>query len=161
MTDLPSYAKKVEPFGPTGTEGIVFISPMFEKALSHWEKLKGDQAFPLWSDANLLNSAQFSPYVSVAEILENDYCFQYVGAEVSKNYGERNGDLLSEIDPHLGSRIKDFFDSCCRTGRPSYVYWPLSANQRHVDAEALCLPFSDNGSSLDVVVSLSINSLRM
>ena len=54
------------------------------------------------------------------------------------------------------------FDFCLAHAAPTYAYWPESASERRpfVDIEALCLPLSSDGTTLDRMISLNVNTRR-
>ncbi|MGE5768404.1 MAG: hypothetical protein ACM35H_14540, partial [Bacteroidota bacterium] len=59
-------------------------------------------------------------------------------------------------------RCRQIFGYCLDHGLPTYAYWSEAASDHRplIDVEALCLPLSSNGTTLDRIISLNVNSRR-
>jgi hypothetical protein len=148
------------------TEGFEFCSPVLKQALSYWLEIKGDAPFPQRADLVPETFVSLWPHVLMVDVVDggDDYFIRLFGQYLVDSYGEQTGRLSSQasVPDLVRQRSKQLFDACIAHAAPVYAYWPESAARRraHVDVEALCLPLSSDGRSLDRLMSLNVNSRR-
>lgn len=162
MLTLPEYALDKRVFGPVPTEEAQFISPLVGDALRHWQDLKGGRPYPLRGDFLPENATRFWRYLALLDVLEDDYHIRFFGSKLVETYGELTGWKVSQLDPAIKDRNRLIFDACRDSRAPVYAYWPMSAarDKPFLDVEGLCLPFSKDGSSLDLIAGLNVSSYR-
>lgn len=145
-------------------EGVEFLSPILREALAYWLEIKGDAPFPQRADLLPEEFVALWPYVLMVDVIDGgrDYFVRLFGQNLVDAYGEQTGRRVSESTaPDLvRARSKSLFDFCVTHAAPTYAYWPESGSDRRlfVDVEALCLPLSSDGRSLDRLMSLNVNS---
>ncbi|NIA69833.1 PAS domain-containing protein [Pelagibius litoralis] len=145
---------------------MTFISPILDQALTYWTEIKHGNALALRADLFPENIAPLWPYTVILDVVDDgsDYHVKLFGRSLVETYGEQTGRKLSEITaPNLvRERSKAFFDFCRESAAPCYAFWPVTASEKRpfVDAEALCLPLSSDGSSLDKLMACNVNSVR-
>lgn len=106
------------------------------------------------------------PHLVMVDVIDGgaDYYVRLFGQNLADTYGEQTGRLLSEATAAVvvRERSREIFDFCLAKAAPCYAYWPdKAARQRSiVDVEALCLPLSSDGTSLDKMLSLNVNTDR-
>ncbi|WP_193369622.1 PAS domain-containing protein [Pelagibius marinus] len=148
------------------TEGFEFCSPVLTQALSYWLMIKGDAPFPRRADLVPEKLVALWPHILMVDVIDDgtDYFIRLFGQYLVDSYGEQTGRLSSQarVPELVRERSKQLFDACVAHAGPVYAYWPESAARRraHVDVEALCLPLSSDGRSLDRLMSLNVNSRR-
>lgn len=162
MLTLPQYALDKRVFGPALAEDAQFISPLLGDALAHWRGLKGERPYPLRRDFLPENATRFWSSLALYDVLDDDYHIRFFGSKLVDTYGELTGRRISELDPAVGDRNRLIFDACRDSQAPTYAYWPMSAahDKPFLDVEGLCLPFSKDGSSLDLIAGLNVSSYR-
>ncbi len=147
-------------------EGFEFVSPILTQAMTYWLEIKGDARFPQRADLVPEKFVSLWPYVLMVDVLDSgdDYFLRLFGQNLVDAYGEQTGRRSSEANvPELvRQRSKLLFDFCVAHAAPTYAYWPESGakGRSFVDVEALCLPLSSDGRSLDRLMSLNVNSRR-
>lgn len=162
MLSLPQYALDERVFGPVSSDEAQFISPLLGEALTHWEELKGDRPYPLRSDFLPENAIRFWSSLALYDVLDDDYHIRFFGSKLVDVYGELTGWKISELDPAVRDRNRLIFDACRDSQAPAYAYWPMSAarDKPFLDVEGLCLPFTKDGTSLDLIAGLNVSSSR-
>lgn len=157
----------VKSVGPVKvTEDLKFLSPVLTQALTYWLQIKGEAAFPQRADLVPEKFVTLWPHILMVDVIDggSDYFIRLFGQYLVDAYGEQTGRRSSEANvPDLvRKRSKLLFDRCLEEAAPTYARWPESAGKGDVlvDVEALCLPLSSDGSSLDRLMSLNVNSRR-
>ena len=153
------------PVGPVVAEDLEFISPVLGEALSYWRRIKGDSRYPRRADLEPERFVALWPYILMVDVLANgDYFVRLFGQNLVDAYGEQTGRKVSEstVPDIVRERSLQLFDFCREQAAACYAYWPVSASEGRVlfDVEALCLPLSSDGSKLDRMMSLNVNSRR-
>lgn len=147
-------------------EGFKFISPILADAMSYWLEIRGTAKFPQRADLVPEKFVKLWPYVLMVDVVEGgkDYFVRLFGQNLVNAYGEQTGRLVSEstVPEQVRDRAVQLFEFCVSHAAPTYAYWPESADDRRpfVDVEALCLPLSSDGISLDRMMSLNVNTPR-
>ena len=166
MLQLIALRERGQPVGPVVAEGIGFLSPALGQALAYWQEIRGDARFPQ-RDAMVPESiVALWPYILMVDVIGDgaDYFFRLVGQRLVDAYGEQTGRNLSnaKVPALVRERCRQMFDFCRAQAAPTYAYWPESASERRpfVDIEALCLPLSSDGTTLDRMISLNVNTRR-
>jgi hypothetical protein len=166
MLQMNQRTAHPEPVGPVRAEGLSFISPQLELALAYWHEIKGEAAFPRRADLVPENIVSLWPHLMMVDVIDSgaDYHIRLFGQNLVDYYGEQTGRRISESRaPELvRERSTKLFDFCLECREPCYAYWPVTVSQRRpvVDVEALCLPLSSDGSKLDRLMSLNVNTRR-
>ena len=148
------------------TDGIEFLSPILAEAMAYWLEIKGDEAFPQRADLVPEKLVALWPYILMVDVIDggSDYLMRLFGQNLVNAYGEQTGRRSSEakVPELVRQRSKQLFDFCVAHAAPTYAYWPESDAQgrTYVDVEALCLPLSSDGTSLDRLMSRNVNSRR-
>ncbi len=154
------------PVGPVLAEGLGFISPLLEQAMTYWRGIKGEAKFPLRADLVPEKIVALWPYIVMVDVINGgeDYFVRLFGQKLVDVYGEQTGRNMSDstVPDLVWDRSKLLFDFCLANAAPSYAYWPVTSSKRRalIDVEALCLPLSSDGSSPDKLISLNVNSRR-
>lgn len=166
MLDIVQRRNERKSLGPVKAQGFSFISPVLDQALSFWQDIKGEASFPKRADLLPEKIVSLWPYMVILDVIDDgaDYYVRLFGQSLVETYGEQTRRRLSEITaPALvRQRSKVFFDYCREEAAPCYAYWPVTASEKRpfVDAEALCLPLSSDGSSLDKLMACNVNSFQ-
>lgn len=147
------------------SEGATFLSPLLTQALTYWLEVKGDAAFPKRADLVPEKFVTLWPHILMVDVIDGgDYFIRLFGQHLVDAYGEQTGRRMSQADApeRVRERSKQLFDLCVAQAAPTYAYWPESTSRTRtfVDVEALCLPLSSDGRSLDRLMSLNVNSRR-
>lgn len=166
MTDLSVLRGRGQPVGPVVAEGVTFLSEPLERALAYWQEIKGDASMPRRDDMVPERIVALWPHILMVDVLDGgaDYHFRLVGQRLVDSYGEQTGRNLSNatISEVVRDRCRRIFDYCLEQAAPAYAYWSEAASHRRplIDVEALCLPLSSDGSTLDRMLSLNVNGHR-
>src|SRR3546814_6516602 len=134
--------------------------------MAYWQEIRGAAPVPRRDDMVPEKIVALWPHILMGDVIDNgsDYYFRLVGQRVVDTYGEQTGRKLSDAKvPEVGrERCQQIFGYCLAQGAPTYAYWCESASERRplVDVEALCLPLSSDGTSLDRMISLNVNARR-
>ena len=166
MLQMIQRTAQPQPIGPVPAEGLSFISPQLELALAYWHEIKGETAFPRRADLVPENIVSLWPHLLMVDVIDEgaDYHIRLFGQNLVDDYGEQTGRRVTEptASEQVRERSKALFDFCLRTQAPCYAYWPVTVSQRRplVDVEALCLPLSSDGITLDRLMSLNVNTRR-
>lgn len=148
------------------TEGVEFYSPVLADALTYWLEIKGAAPFPQRADLVPEKLVALWPYILMVDVIDggDDYFLRLFGQKLVSAYGEQTGRRSSEakVPELVRQRSKRLFDFCVAHSAPTYAYWPESGarGRSFVDVEALCLPLSSDGTKLDRLMSLNVNSRR-
>jgi hypothetical protein len=152
---------------PVMAEGFEFLSPVLGDALAYWKTIRGEGRFPRRDAMEPERIVALWPYILMADVIDggSDYYFRLFGQRLVDTYGEQTGRTLmtASIPEVVRDRCKQILDHCLVQAAPTYAYWPESASERRafVDIEALCLPLSSDGVTLDRMISLNVNSRRI
>ncbi|MGF1630801.1 MAG: PAS domain-containing protein [Kiloniellaceae bacterium] len=155
-----------QPVGPVEADGMRFLSPTLDEALAYWHAIRGEAQFPRREALVPEEIVALWPYILMVDVMEggSDYYFRLFGQRLVGSYGEQTGRTLmtAKVPSLVRNRCKQLFDRCLAHATPTYAYWPESASERRpfVDIEALCLPLSGDGTTLDRMISLNVNSRR-
>ena len=155
-----------QPVGPVVAQGFSFLSPILTEALAYWQAIRGDAPFPRRDKLTPEEIVTLWPYLLMVDVLDDgaDYYIRLFGQNLVDSYGEQTGRRHSEakVPEVVRDRSRLLFDFCRENAVPAYAYWPQSASERRpfVDVEALCLPLSSNGKTLDRLMSLNVNTRR-
>lgn len=147
-------------------EGFEFLSPILTDAMSYWLEIRGTAKFPQRADLVPEKFVRLWPHILMVDVIEGgrDYFVRLFGQNLVNAYGEQTGRKVSEstVPDQVRERAVQLFGFCVNHAAPTYAYWPESAAERRpfVDVEALCLPLSSDGSSLDRMMSLNVNTPR-
>jgi hypothetical protein len=166
MLQLNALRERGQPVGPVEAAGLSFLSQTLEEALAYWHDIRGEARFPRREALVPERIVALWPHMLMVDVIEggNDYYFRLFGQRLVDSYGEQTGRTLmtAKVPSLVRDRCKRIFDHCLAHATPSYAYWPESASERRpfVDVEALCLPLSSDGTTLDRMISLNVNSRR-
>ncbi len=163
MNQVDSFRAGRRPVGPVEAEGFGFISPVLTEALAFWRSIKSDAPFPRRADMQPEQVVALWPYILMVDVLEDgDYFVRLFGQTLVDAYGEQTGRKVSEstVPAVVRERSKLLFDYCVAHAVPCYAYWPATERRILFDVEALCLPLSSDGVTLDRLMSLNVNSRR-
>jgi len=155
-----------QPIGPLSAQGIAFLSPALTAALTYWEAIRGDAPFPRRDRLSPEEIVALWPHLLMVDVIDGgaDYYIRLFGQNLVNAYGEQTGRLHSEakVPDVVRDRSRQLFDFCREHTAPAYAYWPESASGRRpfIDVEALCLPLSSDGTALDRLMSLNVNTRR-
>ncbi len=148
------------------TEGLEFLSPILTEALTYWLEIKGSSRFAQRADLVPEKFVKLWPHVLMVDVIDEgqDYYVRLFGQNLVNAYGEQTGRRASEatVPELVRDRSKQLFDFCVTHAAPTYAYWPELGSERRFffDVEALCLPLSSDGTRLDRLMSLNVNSRR-
>lgn len=166
MPHIAALRQQGQPVGPVVAEGFAFLSQHLDQALAYWHEIKGDAAMPR-RDAMLPERiVALWPHIMMVDVIDNgaDFFFRLVGQRLVDAYGEQTGRRLSNatISEVVRERCRQTFRFCLDHAAPTYAYWSEAAAERRpsLDIEALCLPLSSNGITLDRLLSLNVNAPR-
>ncbi|HEY9538052.1 MAG TPA: PAS domain-containing protein [Kiloniellaceae bacterium] len=163
---LMAPRERGRPVGPVVAEGLAFLSQTLDHALAYWDQIRGTASMPRRDTLVPEEIVALWPHILMVDVLDEgtDYHFRLVGQRLVDTYGEQTGRKLSNaaISEVVRARCRQIFDFCRAHGAPTYAYWSESASDRRplIDVEALCLPLSSDGSALDRMISLNVNSRR-
>lgn len=166
MLQLMALRERGQPVGPVAADGLPFLSRTLDQALAYWQEIKGAAAMPRRDDLVPERIVALWPYILMVDVLGDgaDYYFRLVGQRLVDTYGEQTGRNLSvaTVPDVVRERCRQIFGFCLGHGVPTYAYWSEAASDRRplIDVEALCLPLSSNGTALDRIISLNVNSRR-
>jgi len=164
MLQMNQRRAQTQPVGPVLAEDLSFKSPLLELALTYWREIKGSSTYPRRIDLVPENIVSLWPHLLMVDVIDGgaDYHIRLFGQSLVDDYGEQTGRRVTEATaPELvRERSKLLFDFCLKNTAPSYAYWPVSSSNRRlfVDVEALCLPLSSDGTKLDKLMSLNVNT---
>ncbi|MEO3431222.1 PAS domain-containing protein [Pelagibius sp. CAU 1746] len=148
------------------TADFEFVSPVLAEAMAYWLEIKGDAPFPRRGDLVPERFVTLWPHMLMVDVIDGgqDYFLRLFGQKLVDSYGEQTGRRSSEakVPELVRQRSKQLFDFCVVHATPTYAYWPETGSKRRtlIDVEALCLPLSSDGRSLDRLMSLNVNSRR-
>jgi len=166
MLQLIAQRQRGQSVGPVVADGFGFLSPVLGTALAYWKEIKGEARFPRRDVLLPERIVALWPFILMADVVDggSDYYFRLFGQRLVDTYGEQTGRTLktAKIPELVRERCGQIFDFCLEHAEPTYAYWPESASERRpfVDIEALCLPLSTDGTTLDRMISLNVNSPR-
>ena len=166
MLQVIAERERGRPVGPVVAQGFAFLSPLLTDAFSYWKAIKGDAAFPRRDAMSPEEIVALWPHLLMVDVLDGgaDYYIRLFGQNLVNTYGEQTGRRHSEarVPEVVRDRSRQLFDFCHAHAAPAYAYWPEAPSDRRpfVDVEALCLPLSSDGSALDRLMSLNVNTRR-
>lgn len=166
MRQLIALRERGEPVGPVLAEGFEFLSRALDQALAYWQGIRGSAGMPQRDDMVPEKIVALWPHILMVDVIDNgnDYYFRLVGQRLVDTYGEQTGRKLSnaKVPEVVRDRCRQIFGFCLARSAPTYAYWCESTSERQqvIDVEALCLPLSSDGASLDRMISLNVNSRR-
>jgi hypothetical protein len=166
MAQMAAAREQGRSVGPLAAEGLNFLSPALDDALAYWQRIRGEARYPPRGALVPEEIVALWPYILMVDVIDDgeDYYFRLFGQRLVDAYGEQTGRTLmtAKVPSLVRDRCKQIFDHCLACGLPTYAYWPESASERRafVDIEALCLPLSSNGTTLDRMFSLNVNTRR-
>lgn len=155
-----------QPVGPVAAEGIAFLSDALDQALAYWQEIRADAPMPRRDAMVPERIVALWPHILMVDVIDggSDYHFRLVGQRLVDSYGEQTGRNLSSarVTEVVRERCWQIFGYCLAQAVPIYAYWSESASDRRplIDVEALCLPLSSDGTTLDRMISLNVNSRR-
>ncbi len=164
MPQLIAEREKGRPVGPVVVQGFAFLSPILTDALAYWQTIKGDAAFPRRDAMAPEEIVALWPHLLMVDVVDGgaDYFIRLFGQNLVNIYGEQTGRRHSEakVPEVVRERSRVLFDFCREMASPAYAYWPESPSRRRhfIDVEALCLPLSSDGTTLDRLMSLNVNT---
>jgi len=148
------------------TEEFDFLSPVLAQATTYWREIKGTARFPQRADLVPEQFVALWPHILMVDVIDGgaDYFVRLFGQHLVNAYGEQTGRKASEatVPEVVRERSKKLFDFCVAHAAPTYAYWPEIGSERRpfIDVEALCLPLSSDGVTLDRLMSLNVNTRR-
>ncbi|MGD1879807.1 MAG: PAS domain-containing protein [Kiloniellaceae bacterium] len=166
MLQMIAQREQGQTIGPVVADGLEFLSPILTEALAYWQGIKGDARFPKRHDLEPEQIVKLWPHLLMVDVVDggSDYYVRLFGQNLVDTYGEQTGRRLSEatVPDLVRHRSRRLFDFCRDQVVPTYAYWPESASERRpfIDVEARCLPLSGDGTTLDRMMSLNVNSRR-
>ena len=166
MLQLTALRERGQPVGPVAADGLPFLSRTLDQALGYWQEIKGAASMPRRDDLVPERIVALWPHILMVDVIGEgaDYYFRLVGQRLVDAYGEQTGRKLSvaTVPEVVRERCRQIFGYCLDHGMPTYAYWSEAASDRRplIDVEALCLPLSSNGTALDRIISLNVNSRR-
>ena len=166
MQQLVALRERGQPIGPMVAEGMSFLSQVLDQALAYWQEIRGDARMPRRDAMVPERIVPLWPHILMVDIIGNgnDYFFRLVGQQLVDTYGEQTGRTLSNaaISEVVRERCRQIFRFCLDRAAPAYAYWSESASDWRplIDVEALCLPLSSDGTTLDRMISLNVNTQR-
>jgi hypothetical protein len=164
--DLIALRQRGEPVGPVVAQGFGFLSDILDQAVAYWHQIRGDSPIPRRDDLVPEQIVGLWPHILMVDVVDDgdDYFVRLFGQRLVDTYGEQTGRKLSDakVPDLVRDRSRRLFDFCLANGAPTYAYWSemTSKRRRFFDVEALCLPLSGDGTTLDRMLSLNVNSLR-
>jgi hypothetical protein len=163
---LIAQRERGQAVGPVDAERVSFLSQILDEALAYWHEIRGDSRIPQRDALVPEKIVALWPYILMVDVIDegSDYYFLLCGQRLVDSYGEQTGRTLmsAKIPSLVRDRCRQIFDHCVAQAIPTYAYWPESASKRRplIDIEALCLPLSSDGTTLDRMISLNVNSWR-
>lgn len=152
--------------GPLVVDGFAFLSPRLDQALAYWQKIRGDRPCPRRDALQPEHIVALWPHIMMVDVIEggSDYYIRLFGQRLVDTYGEQTGRRLSQakVPELIRDRSRQIFEFCRDRAAPSYAYWQETAPRRRhaVNVEALCLPLSSDGTTVDRMMSLNVNTRR-
>ncbi len=152
--------------GPLVAEGFAFLSGTLDQALAYWHEIRGEAACPRRDALQPERIVSLWPHILMVDVIEDgsDYFIRLFGQRLVDTYGEQTGRTLSQakVPDLVRGRSRQLFDFCRAKASPTYAYWQETAPRRGhaVNVEALCLPLSSDGISVDRMMSLNVNTRR-
>lgn len=126
----------------------------------YWERLRGDESLPLWSNVKAAEIAASRDYLCVMEVRRENASLRYRirehGSKLTEYYGSAcAGRHLDEfMTPAALSALTAIYAQAVNGRRPIYTVMPMTDGKgRSVAFERLLLPFTVSGSSVDVVLT--------
>lgn len=166
MVQLIALRERGQPVGPVVAEGFAFLSQALDQALAYWHEIRGGMRMPRRDAMVPERIVALWPHILMVDVIDDgaDYFFRLVGQRLVDTYGEQTGRNLStaKVPEVVRERCRQIFGFCLAEAAPAYAYWSESASDRRplIDVEALCLPLSSDGTTLDRMISLNVNSRR-
>lgn len=166
MLQLIGLRERGHPVGPVIAEGFAFLSQTLDQALTYWHEIRGDGRMPRRDAMVPERIVALWPHILMVDVIDggSDYYFRLVGQRLVDVYGEQTGRKLSDakISEVVRDRCRQIFAYCLAEAAPTYAYWSEAASARRplIDVEALCLPLSSDGTTLDRMMSLNVNGHR-
>lgn len=166
MQQLVALRERGQPVGPVMAEGLAFLSQTLDQAMAYWQEIRGYAAVPRRDAMVPERIVALWPHILMVDVIGkgDDYFFRLVGQRLVDSYGEQTGRKLSEatVPEVVRERCQQIFRFCLDHAAPAYAYWSESASDRRplIDVEALCLPLSSDGTALDRMISLNVNTRR-
>jgi hypothetical protein len=153
-----------QPVGPLVAEGFAFLSGTLDQALAYWHEIRGDSACPRRDALQPERIVSLWPHILMVDVIDDgsDYFIRLFGQRLVDTYGEHTGRKLSEakVPDLVRDRSRQLFDFCRAKAAPTYAYWQETAPRRGhaVNVESLCLPLSSDGTAVDRMMSLNVNT---
>lgn len=166
MLQLTALRERGQPVGPLVVDGFDFLSGTLDQALSYWREIRGDAACPRRDALQPERIVALWPHILMVDVIEDgsDYFVRLFGQRLVDTYGEQTGRKLSEakVPDLVRDRSRQLFDFCRAKALPTYAFWQETARRRGhaVNVEALCLPLSSDGTAVDRMMSLNVNTRR-
>ncbi len=164
--ELTVRRQRGESVGPVVAQGFGFLSEILEQAVAYWHEIRGDSRIPRRDNLVPEEIVGLWPHILMVDVIDDggDYFVRLFGQRLVDTYGEQTGRKLSDarVPDLVRDRSRQLFDFCLTNCAPTYAYWPemTAKRRRFFDVEALCLPLSSDGTTLDRMLSLNVNSLR-
>jgi hypothetical protein len=166
MLQLVALREMGRSVGPLVAEGFAFLSGTLDEALAYWHEIRGDSPCPRRDALQPERIVSLWPHILMVDVIEDgsDYFIRLFGQRLVDTYGEHTGRKLSEakVPDLVRDRSRHLFDFCRAETAPTYAYWQEVAPRRGhaVNVEALCLPLSSDGTAVDRMMSLNVNTRR-
>jgi len=166
MLQLVALREKGQSVGPLVAEGFTFLSGTLDEALAYWHEIRGNSPCPRRDALQPERIVSLWPHMLMVDVIEDgsDYFIRLFGQRLVDTYGEHTGRKLSEakVPDLVRDRSRQLFDFCRAEAAPTYAYWQETAPRRGhaVNVEAPCLPLSSDGTAVDRMMSLNVNTRR-
>lgn len=131
--------------------------PDIRRGLDYWCQLRGDREFPCRADLDPLDIPHLLPTISLIDVLTDpvDFRFRLIGEHPASGHSVRIGQSAFDLpEQDSRTRILARYQRCIDERHPILdVYKHVSTNQTHYRVEAITCPLSNDGNTIDTLLS--------
>lgn len=134
--------------------------PGLAELLEHWKTLRGERQMPRRSDFNPAQVPRLLSALCLVEVIDggNDYYYRVAGSRLEEMCGQKlQSRRFSEI-PHAEAResMQATCKACVQSAGPVVIKNQLREPGRdHMSITAIILPLSDDGETVNMVLTLT------
>ena len=138
---------------------LSFVHPALVKAFAYWNSSRRERAMPGRADITPQGMRSFLPHVALVEVKPRpgngpDYFVRLAGTAIEEVFGKRTGrPLTQDVPPELAVRWRAQFDAAVNSQKPLRATGRIAyENKTWLEAEILCAPLSEDGTSVSMVL---------
>lgn len=145
---------------------LAFQRPELIALRDYWNSRRNGRLFPSRSDINPREMTSLLPWVHMYNVVpgSDDYHKRLIGSALSDLFYRLDGDgpSISSLPSKVFERLKQSLDWVVRERAPLRTYNPSSSipGQDFQGSESFFAPLSSDGTSIDVIIALTMLNER-